>query len=42
LLQPNWLNLGGSITAGTNTLTLLDTNAFSSSPERFYRVSVSP
>ena len=42
LLQTNWLNLGGSITAGTNTLTLLDTNAFNVSSQRFYRVSVSP
>ena len=42
LLQPNWLSLGGSITAATNTLTWLDTNAFTVSPTRFYRVSVSP
>jgi subtilase family serine protease len=42
LLQANWLNLGGLITAVTNTLTLVDTNAFNASSQRFYRVSVSP
>jgi len=42
LLQPNWLNLGGTNTATTNTLTQSDTNAFGASPQRFYRVSVSP
>ncbi len=42
LIQVKWVNLGGSIIATNNTLTLLDTNAFSTSPQRFYRVSVSP
>jgi hypothetical protein len=38
LLQTNWINLGSPITATTNTLSISDTNAFSSSPSRFYRV----
>jgi len=38
LLQTNWLNLGGMITAATNTLTLSDTNALLISPRRFYRL----
>jgi hypothetical protein len=42
LSQANWLNLGSAITAATNTLTGMDTNAVNSSPQRFYRVSVSP
>jgi subtilase family serine protease len=42
LLQPAWLNLGGSTLALTNTLTVTDSNAFTSSPKRFYRISVSP
>jgi hypothetical protein len=42
LLQTNWLDLGGSITADSDTLTQTDTNAFDASPQRFYRVSVSP
>jgi subtilase family serine protease len=37
LLQPNWIALG-SVTATNNTLTVMDTNANSSSPSRFYRV----
>ena len=42
LLQTNWLNLGGASTAKTNTLTMTDTNALLSSPQRFYRLSVLP
>jgi hypothetical protein len=40
LSQSNWLNLGGSVIANANTLTVLDTNAFFNSPQRFYRVQV--
>jgi hypothetical protein len=40
LAQTNWLNLGGSIIAATNTLTVLDTNALLNSPQRFYRIQV--
>ena len=36
--QPNWINLGGSQTANTTTLNLVDTNAVPSSPGRFYRI----
>jgi hypothetical protein len=42
LCQTNWVNLGNSIIAVTNTLSGLDTNPFTSSAARFYRVSVSP
>ena len=42
LAQPNWLNLGATNTAATNTLTEVDTNAFNASPQRFYRVSIFP
>ena len=42
LTQTNWINLGAATTATTNTLTLTDTNAFTSSPQRFYRLSVGP
>jgi hypothetical protein len=39
LLQPNWLNLNKPVVAGTGTLTIADS---SSSPQRFYRLSVWP
>ncbi len=42
LLQTNWFNLGTAITARTNTLTIADTNALILSPQRFYRLGVSP
>jgi subtilase family serine protease len=42
LLQSNWINLGAAITAKTNILTIFDTNALISSPEKFYRLGVSP
>jgi subtilase family serine protease len=42
LAPANWLNVGGAIQAGTNTLKFVDTNAFQTSPQRFYRVSISP
>jgi subtilase family serine protease len=40
LTQTNWLNLGSSILAASNTLTVLDTNALVNSPQRFYRIQV--
>ena len=42
LLQPDWLNLGNAITARTNVLTISDTNTLIVSPQRFYRLEVSP
>lgn len=42
LMQADWLNIGALILAAADTLTFLDTNAFGVSPQRFYRVSVSP
>jgi len=42
LQQADWNNLGGTLTANTNSLTFVDTNALTASPRRFYRVSVSP
>ena len=42
LFQPNWVNLGAASTAKTNTLAITDTNAFTVSPRRFYRLLVSP
>jgi hypothetical protein len=38
LLTPNWINLGDPLTAITSTLSLVDTNAVSSSPCGFYRI----
>ena len=40
LFQTNWINLGKPLVAGTNTLTISDTNAFLYSPRRFYRFVV--
>ena len=40
LFQTNWINLGKPLVAGTNTLTISDTNAFLHSPRRFYRFVV--
>jgi hypothetical protein len=40
LTQTNWLNLGGAITAKTNTLSVTDTNALKNSPQRYYRYQV--
>lgn len=42
LLQTNWTNLSKSFTATNYGATLLDTNALGSSPQRFYRLIVSP
>ena len=42
LLSTNWLNLCAPLTAGTNTLTLTDTNALINSPARFYRMVEQP
>jgi subtilase family serine protease len=41
LLQANWSNLGGPITATGATLTISDTNALILSPRRFYRLMLS-
>ena len=38
LTSTNWINLGGPMTATTNTLSISDINAFSLSPSRFYRI----
>jgi hypothetical protein len=40
LAQTNWLDLGSSMVAASNTLTVLDTNALVNSPQRFYRIQV--
>ncbi|HEY5041381.1 MAG TPA: protease pro-enzyme activation domain-containing protein [Verrucomicrobiae bacterium] len=42
LVQANWVNLGKPLIANTATLTISDTNAVSSAPQRFYRLVVSP
>ena len=42
LFQTNWINLSTAITAASNTLAFTDTNAVKSSPQRFYRLSVTP
>jgi hypothetical protein len=36
--QPDWINLGGTITADGDTISLTDTNAFQLTPQRFYRL----
>jgi hypothetical protein len=42
LLDTNWINLGGPLTAVTNTLSVSDTNALLVSPQRFYRLVEQP
>jgi hypothetical protein len=42
LLQTNWINLGKPLIATNGSLTLSDTNAIGSSPQRFYHLMVSP
>jgi hypothetical protein len=42
LVETNWINLGKPLIATTNALTVSDTNAISSSPQRFYRLMLSP
>lgn len=42
LFQPNWISLGGPITASTNILSFADTNSLIISPQRYYRLKVSP
>jgi subtilase family serine protease len=42
LLQTNWINLGKPLIATNDNLTVSDTNAIGSSPQRFYRVQVLP
>jgi len=40
LVQGNWINLGNPITAAGNSITVSDTNAIVSSPQRYYRLQV--
>ena len=42
LLQANWINLGKPLIATNGNLTVSDTNAVGSSPQRFYRLMVLP
>jgi len=42
LLQTSWINLGKPLIATNGNLTLSDTNATGSSPQRFYHLMVSP
>jgi hypothetical protein len=42
LFQPDWINLGSTTKASADTLSITDTNAFQSSPQRFYRLQVVP
>jgi hypothetical protein len=42
LVQTDWINLGGPVTAATNTLSISDTNALILSPSRFYRILLAP
>jgi len=42
LVQTNWINLGKPLIATNGNMTVSDTNAIRSSPQRFYRVQVLP
>lgn len=42
LIQPNWLNVGSSFVAIGYSSSIVDAGAFSSSPQRFYRLVVMP
>jgi len=42
LVAPNWISLGGNITATGNPLSVTDTNAVAGSPQRFYRLLMLP
>jgi subtilase family serine protease len=42
LLQTNWINLGQPLIATNASLTVSDTNAVNSSPQRFYRLIEQP
>ena len=42
LLQTNWINLGKLLMATNTSLTVSDTNAIGSSPQRFYRIQMLP
>jgi hypothetical protein len=42
LAHATWINLGKPLIAASATLTMSDTNAVSSAPQRFYRLMVSP
>jgi hypothetical protein len=41
LTRGAWVNLGGSVTATTTTLSISD-SAAGSSPQRYYRLAVTP
>ncbi|HZL43807.1 MAG TPA: protease pro-enzyme activation domain-containing protein [Verrucomicrobiae bacterium] len=42
LLQPDWINLGSSFVATSNSTVFQDSHTFLSSPRKFYRLIVSP
>ena len=42
LSPANWINLGSTVTASMNSVTITDTNAISVSAQRFYRLLVEP
>ncbi len=42
LLQTDWINLGKPLIATDGNMTVSDTNAISSPPQRFYRLMMSP
>jgi Viral BACON domain len=42
LVTGDWINLGDLITASGNSLTVTDTNAIITVPQRFYRLQMSP
>jgi hypothetical protein len=42
LLQAGWINLGKPLIATNGNLTLSDTNAIHSTPQRYYRLTVLP
>jgi subtilase family serine protease len=42
LLQTNWINLGKPLVSTTNSLTISDTNAIKTSPQRFYHLMLLP
>jgi hypothetical protein len=42
LFQPDWINLGPPTTAPASALSLTDTNAFRTAPQRYYRLLLLP
>jgi hypothetical protein len=42
LVQANWINVGKPLIATNSNLTVVDTNASGSSPQRFYRILMLP